>query len=48
MLQANRGSGLQRAEDADGDELHAVRRADLLLQSRQAAVSNSRPAKTCF
>lgn len=31
LLQDHRGSDLQRAEDTDGDELHAVRRADLLL-----------------
>lgn len=40
VLQNNRSSGLQRAEDADGNELHALRRVDFLLQSRTAAVSN--------
>ncbi len=40
VLQDNRRSGLQRAEDVDGDELHALRWVDFLLQSRQATVSN--------
>lgn len=31
VLQDNRSFGLQRAEDADGDELHVVRRVDILL-----------------
>lgn len=43
VSQDHRRSGLQCAEDVDGDELHAVRRADVLLQSRQAAVRDTGP-----
>lgn len=41
MLKDHRGAGVQRAEDADGDERHPFRRADLLLQSGQAEVNDS-------
>lgn len=43
VSQDHRRSGLQRAEGVDGDELHTVRRADVLLQSRQAAVRDPGP-----
>ena len=37
LVKDNHSAGVQRAEDADGDEQHAVRRAHGLVQSRPPA-----------
>ena len=41
LVKDNHSAGVQRAEDADGDEQHAVRRAHGLVQSRPPAVSGN-------